>query len=183
MALLLKEKYKKEIAPALKEKFGIKNVMRIPRVDKIVINMGVGKAASENNIKLLDAAMNDLALISGQRPTMTRAKKSVSNFKIREMQPIGCKVTLRGDRMYQFMERLFWVALPRIRDFRGLPSRSFDGRGNYTMGLKEQIIFPEINFESVQSLHGMDITFSTTAGNDEEGRELLKLLGMPFRQN
>jgi large subunit ribosomal protein L5 len=183
MGSLLKEKYKKEIAPALKQKFGIKNVMRIPRVEKIVINMGVGKAASENNIKLLDAAMHDLSLITGQKPSMTRSKKAISNFKIRENQPIGCKVTLRGDRMYQFMERLFWVALPRIRDFRGVPSRSFDGRGNYTLGLKEQIIFPEINFENVQSLHGMDITFSTTASDDEQGRELLKLLGMPFRQN
>ena len=183
MGSLLKEKFNKEIAPALKQKYGIKNVMQIPRVDKIVINMGVGKAASENNIKLLDAAMADLALISGQKPMMTRAKKSVSNFKIREQQPIGCKVTLRGERMYHFMERLFWVALPRIRDFRGVPARSFDGRGNYTMGLKEQTLFPEINFDGVQSLHGMDITFSTTASNDEEGRELLKLLGMPFRQN
>jgi large subunit ribosomal protein L5 len=183
MASFLKDRYKKEIIPALMSKFSIKNPMKVPKVEKVVINMGVGKAASENNIKLLDAAMADLGLISGQKPSMTRSKKSVSNFKIREGQPLGCKVTLRGDRMFHFMERLFNVALPRIRDFRGVPSRSFDGRGNYTLGLKEQIIFPEINFDNVQSLHGMDITFSTTAANDEEGRELLKLLGMPFRQN
>ncbi len=183
MASFLKDKYKKEIIPALMSKFDIKNPMRVPKVEKVVINMGVGKAASENNVKLLDAAMQDLSLITGQKPGMTRSKKAISNFKIREGQPIGCKVTLRGDRMYQFMERLFIIALPRIRDFRGVPARSFDGRGNYTLGLKEQIVFPEINFESVQTLHGMDITFSTTARNDEEGRELLKLLGMPFRQN
>jgi len=183
MGALLKDKYKKQIIPALMDRFSIKNPMRVPKVEKVVINMGVGKAASENNVKLLDAAMKDLGLITGQKPGMTRAKKSVSNFKIREGQPIGCKVTLRGDRMYHFMERLFTVALPRIRDFRGVPTRSFDGRGNYTLGLKEQIIFPEINFDNVQSLHGMDITFSTTASTDEEGRELLKLLGMPFRQN
>jgi len=183
MASFLKDKYKKEIIPALMSKFAIKNPMQVPKVEKVVINMGVGKAASENNIKLLDAAMQDLAMIAGQKPSMTRSKKAISNFKIREGQPIGCKVTLRGERMFHFMERLFNVALPRIRDFRGVPSRSFDGRGNYTLGLKEQIIFPEINFDNVQSLHGMDITFSTTASNDEEGRELLKLLGMPFRQN
>jgi large subunit ribosomal protein L5 len=183
MASYLKDKYKSDVIPSLKVKFGIKNPMRVPKVEKIVINMGVGKAASENNIKLLDAAMQDLAMISGQKPYMTRSKKSVSNFKIREGQPIGCKVTLRGERMYHFMERFFSVALPRIRDFRGLPTRSFDGRGNYTVGFKEQIIFPEINFENVQALHGMDITFATTARTDEEGRELLRLLGMPFRQN
>ncbi len=183
MASYLKDKYKSDVIPSLKAKFGIKNPMRVPKVEKIVINMGVGKAASENNIKLLDAAMQDLAMISGQKPYMTRAKKSVSNFKIREGQPIGCKVTLRGERMYHFMERFFAVALPRIRDFRGLPTRSFDGRGNYTVGFKEQIIFPEINFENVQALHGMDITFATTARTDEEGRELLRLLGLPFRQN
>ncbi len=183
MASILKEKYKNEIAPALAKKFGLKNVMRIPKVEKVTLNICVGKAASENNIKLLDAAVEDLKAITGQKPAITRAKIAISNFKIRADQPLGCKVTLRGERMYQFMERLFMVTLPRIRDFRGVPSRSFDGRGNYTLGLKEQIIFPEINFESVQSIHGMDITFTTSAKTDEEGRELLRMLGMPFRSN
>ena len=141
----------------------------------------MGKAASENNIKLLDMAAEELGLITGQKPAITKSKKAISNFKLRANQPLGCKVTLRGDRMFQFMERLFMVAFPRIRDFRGVPTRSFDGRGNYTLGLKEQIIFPEINFDSVQSLHGMDITFATSASNDEQAKELLKLLGMPFR--
>jgi large subunit ribosomal protein L5 len=181
MSTILKEKYKKEIMPALMKKFDIQNVMRAPKVEKIVINICVGKAASENNIKLLDTAMEELGLIAGQKPAITRSKKAISNFKLRANQPLGCKVTLRGDRMFQFMERLFMVAFPRIRDFRGVPTRSFDGRGNYTLGLKEQIIFPEINFDSVQSLHGMDITFATTARTDEEAKELLKLLGMPFR--
>lgn len=183
MSTILKEKYQKEVAPALMKKFGIRNIMRVPKVEKITVNICVGKAASENNIKLLDAAVEDLKAITGQKPAVTRAKIAISNFKIRADQPLGCKVTLRGDRMYQFMERLFMVSLPRIRDFRGVPSRSFDGRGNYTLGLKEQIIFPEINFENVQSIHGMDITFTTSARNDEEGRELLRLLGMPFRAN
>jgi large subunit ribosomal protein L5 len=178
---LLKEKYSKEIVPALMQKFGIKNIMQVPKVEKVVINVCVGKAASENNIKLLDVAANELGLISGQKPAVTRSKKAISNFKIRAQQPLGAKVTLRGTRMFQFMERLFMVAIPRIRDFRGVPTRSFDGRGNYTLGLKEQIIFPEINFDNVQSIHGMDITFATTAKNDEQARELLKLLGMPFR--
>jgi len=181
MATILGEKYKKEIMPALMKKFDIRNVMRAPKVEKIVINICVGKAASENNIKLLDTAMEELGLIAGQKPAITRSKKAISNFKLRANQPLGCKVTLRGERMFQFMERLFMVAFPRIRDFRGVPTRSFDGRGNYTLGLKEQIIFPEINFDSVQSLHGMDITFATTARTDEEAKELLKLLGMPFR--
>jgi large subunit ribosomal protein L5 len=183
MASILKEKYKNEIAPALMKKFGLKNTMRVPKVEKITLNICVGKAASENNIKLLDAAVEDLKLITGQKPAVTRAKIAISNFKIRADQPLGCKVTLRGERMYHFMERFFMITLPRIRDFRGVPARSFDGRGNYTLGMKEQIIFPEINFDSVQSIHGMDITFTTTAKTDEEGRELLKLLGMPFRTN
>lgn len=178
---ILKEKYNKEIVPVLMKKFEIKNIMKVPRVEKIVINICVGKAASENNIKLLDNAVEELALISGQKPAITRSKKAISNFKLRAHQPLGCKVTLRGDRMFQFMERLFMVAIPRIRDFRGVPSRSFDGRGNYTLGLKEQIIFNEINFDNVQSIHGMDITFATSAENDEQAKELLKLLGMPFR--
>jgi len=181
MTTILKEKYVKEVAPTLMKKFDIKNVMQIPKVDKIVINVCVGKAASENNIKLLDMAVDELSLISGQKPTITRSKKAISNFKIRADQPLGCKVTLRGDRMFQFMERLFMVTFPRVRDFRGVPTRSFDGRGNYTLGIKEQIIFPEINFENVQSIHGMDITFATTAKTDEQAKELLRLLGMPFR--
>jgi large subunit ribosomal protein L5 len=180
---ILKEKYSKEIVPALMKKFEIKNVMRVPKVKKIVINVCVGKAASENNIKLLDMAVEELTMISGQKPAVTRSKKAISNFKLRANQPLGAKVTLRGIRMFQFMERLFMVAFPRIRDFRGVPTRSFDGRGNYTLGLKEQIIFPEINFDNVQSIHGMDITFATNAENDEQAKELLKLLGMPFRNN
>jgi large subunit ribosomal protein L5 len=181
MTTILKEKYVKEIAPTLMKKFEIKNAMQIPKVDKIVINVCVGKAASENNIKLLDMAVDELSMITGQKPTITRSKKAISNFKIRADQPLGCKVTLRGDRMFQFMERLFMITFPRVRDFRGVPTRSFDGRGNYTLGLKEQIIFPEINFENVQSIHGMDITFATTAKTDEQAKELLRLLGMPFR--
>ncbi|MGH7738794.1 MAG: 50S ribosomal protein L5 [bacterium] len=180
---ILKEKYTAEIIPALMKKFGIENSMRVPKIQKVVLNICVGKAASENNIKLLDMAVEELGLITGQKPAVTRSKKAISNFKLRADQPLGCKVTLRGDRMYQFLERLFMVALPRIRDFRGVPTRSFDGRGNYTLGLKEQIIFPEINFENVQSIHGMDITFATTARTDEEARELLRLFGMPFRNN
>lgn len=178
---ILKEKYSKEIIPNLMKKFEITNVMQVPKVEKIVINVCVGKAASENNIKLLDMAVEELTLISGQKPAITRSKKAISNFKLRANQPLGAKVTLRGDRMFQFMERLFMIAFPRIRDFRGVPTRSFDGRGNYTLGLKEQIIFPEINYENVQSIHGMDITFATTSKNDEQAKELLKLLGMPFR--
>jgi large subunit ribosomal protein L5 len=183
MATILKDKYSKEIVPALMKKFEIKNIMQAPKVEKIVINVCVGKAASENNIKLLDMAVEELTAISGQKPAVTRSKKAISNFKLRANQPLGAKVTLRGDRMYQFMERLFMVTFPRVRDFRGVPTRSFDGRGNYTLGLKEQIVFPEINFDSVQFMHGMDITFATSAKNDEQARELLKLLGMPFRNN
>ena len=178
---ILKDKYSKEVIPALMQKFGIKNVMQVPKVEKIVINVCVGKAASENNIKLLDMAVDELTAITGQKPAITRSKKAISNFKLRANQPLGAKVTLRGDRMFQFMERLFMVTFPRIRDSRGISTRSFDGRGNYTLGLKEQIIFPEINFESVQSIHGMDVTFATSAKNDEEAKELLRLLGMPFR--
>lgn len=183
MASVLKEKYRNEISPALMKRFGYVNVMQVPRVEKIVVNVGVGEAASQNNIKLLDAVQEEISLITGQKPSITRSKKSISNFKLRANQPVGCRVTLRGDRMYHFMERLFGVALPRIRDFRGVSPKGFDGRGNYTLGLKEQIIFPEIHFDKVQRIHGMDVTFVTTAGNDEEGRELLRLLGMPFRQN
>lgn len=175
----LKEKYVSEIAPALQQKFAYKNVMQIPHVEKIVINMGVGEAIS--NSKVIDAAVGDLMKITGQRPVVTRAKKSIAAFKLRAGMPIGVKVTLRGDRMYEFIDRLFNVALPRVRDFRGITPKSFDGRGNFTLGLKEQIIFPEIEYDKIDKIRGMDVVFVTTAKSDEEARELLKLLGMPFR--
>lgn len=176
----LKEKYEKEVVPALREKFGYKSIMEVPKIEKIVINMGVGDA--KDNSKLLDAAVNDLTLITGQKAIVTRAKKSVANFKIRQGMPIGCKVTLRGAKMYEFTDKLFNVALPRVRDFKGVSNKAFDGRGNYTLGVKEQLIFPEIEYDKVEKLRGMDIVFVTTAKTDEEARELLKLLGMPFAQ-
>jgi len=176
----LKEYYRKEVIPLLSKKFSYKNPWEAPRLDKIVINMGVGDAIQ--NPKLLDAAMDDLTLIAGQRPVITRAKKSISNFRLRAGMAIGCKVTLRGERMYEFWDRLVNVAIPRIRDFRGLLVKSFDGRGNYTLGIKEQVIFPEINFDKVEKLGGMDITIATTARTDEEALELLAALGMPFRR-
>jgi large subunit ribosomal protein L5 len=162
------------------ERFGYKNKLQVPRLEKIVINMGVGDAITDQ--KLMDAAVNELSQISGQRPSVRRARKSIANFKLREKQPIGCMVTLRGARMYEFYDRLVNVAVPRIRDFRGLNPRSFDGRGNYSMGLTEQIIFPEINIDKVGKIRGMDVTIVTTAQSDEEGRELLRLMSMPFRQ-
>jgi len=174
----MKDKYLNEVAPAMMEKFGYKNVMEIPKVEKVVINMGVGEAVG--NPKVLDAAVNDLMMIVGQRPIVTRAKKSIAAFKIREGMPIGTKVTLRGGRMYEFLDKLINVALPRVRDFRGISPRSFDGRGNYTMGIKEQLIFPEIEYDKVDKIRGMDIIVVTTANTDEEARELLKLMGMPF---
>ncbi|HOQ01323.1 MAG TPA: 50S ribosomal protein L5 [Acetivibrio clariflavus] len=177
----LKEKYINEVAPALMEKFKYKSVMQIPKLEKIVLNMGVGDV--KENPKALDAAVNDLALITGQKPIVTKAKKSVAAFKIRQGMNIGCKVTLRGDRMYEFADRLLNIALPRVRDFRGVPANSFDGRGNYSLGIKEQLIFPEIDYDKVEKVRGMDITFVTTAKTDEEARELLKLLGMPFSQS
>ena len=176
----LKARYTSEILPKLKQEFGMKSAMRVPRLEKIVINMGVGDAIQD--AKLLDAAVNELTQISGQKPSVRRAKKAISNFKLREGLPIGCKVTLRGARMFEFYDRLINVAVPRIRDFRGVNPRSFDGRGNYTMGLTEQIIFPEINYDKVAKVRGMDVTIVTTARTDEEGRELLKLMNMPFRQ-
>lgn len=176
----LKEKYKNEVVPALKEKFKYKNIMQVPRLEKVVINMGVGDV--KENPKALDAAVNDLALISGQKPIITKAKKSVAAFKVRQGMNIGCKVTLRGDRMYQFVDKLFNVALPRVRDFRGVSPNSFDGRGNYSLGIREQLIFPEIDYDKVEKVRGMDITFVTTAKTDEEARELLLLLGMPMNQ-
>ncbi len=175
----LKEKYIKEIIPDFMKRFGFKNVMQVPKLDKVVVNIGVGDAIQ--NIKLLDAAMQDLTLITGQKPGTRRAKKAISNFKLKAGMPIGCRVTLRKNRMYEFMDRLVNVAIPRIRDFRGTPSDSFDGRGNYTLGIKEQIIFPEIDYDKIEKIRGMNISIITTAKTDEMGYELLKALGMPFR--
>lgn len=174
----LKEKYLKEVVPALTEQFGYKNVMEIPKIEKVVINMGVGEAVG--NPKVLDSAVADLTLIAGQKPVLTRAKKSLAAWKLREGMPIGAKVTLRGERMYQFMDKFMNVALPRVRDFRGISAKAFDGRGNYSLGLKEQLIFPEIEYDKVDKLRGMNIIVVTTAKTDEEARALLKLMGMPF---
>ena len=174
----MKEFYKNDVAPALMKKFGYKSVMQIPKLDKIVINVGCGEA--RDNAKVIDAIMIDLAAITGQRPIVCKAKKSVANFKLREGMNIGVKVTLRGDRMYEFLDRLFNVALPRVRDFRGINANSFDGRGNYNMGIKEQLIFPEIEYDKIDKVRGMDICFVTTAKTDEEARELLTLMGAPF---
>ena len=176
----LLKKYNEEIAPAMQAKFNYKSSMEIPHLDKIVINMGVGDATS--NSKLIEAAVADLTAIAGQKPVITKAKKSIAVFKVREGQEIGCKVTLRGARMYEFLSKLVNVALPRVRDFRGVSAKAFDGRGNYTLGVKEQLIFPEINYDKVVKVRGMDIVIVTTAKNDEEGRELLKLFGMPFEK-
>ena len=176
----LRDTYENEIKKALTDKFGYKNVMQVPRLEKIVINMGVGEA--KENSKVLESAVKDLTTISGQKPVITKAKKSVANFKLREGMPIGCKVTLRGERMYEFTDRLVNLALPRVRDFRGVSAESFDGRGNYALGIKEQIIFPEIEYDKVDKVRGMDIIFVTTARTDEEARELLRLFGMPFKR-
>lgn len=176
----LQEKYNNEIKNSLAEKFKYKSVMEIPKIEKIVLNMGVGDAVS--NSKLLDAAVEDLAVITGQKPILTKAKKSIATFKLREGMPIGCKVTLRGEKMYDFLDKLISVSLPRVRDFRGISAKSFDGRGNYTLGIKEQLIFPEINYDKVVKLRGMDIVIVTTAKTDEESRELLGALGMPFKK-
>lgn len=179
MTSRLQEKYMKEVAPALMEKFNYKNVMEIPKIDKIVINMGIGDA--KENPKGLEKAVEEMELIAGQKPVITRAKKSIAAFKLREGANVGCKVTLRNDKMYDFAYKLFNVSLPRVRDFRGLPNNSFDGKGNYSLGIKEQVIFPEIEYEKIDKIRGMDIIFVTTANSDEEAKELLKLLGMPFR--
>ena len=176
---VLREQYEKEVVPALMKKFGYKSVMQVPRLNKIVINIGLGD--TKDNPKSLENAMNDLAQITGQRPMITKAKKSIAAFKLREGAHVGCKVTLRADKMYDFAYKLFNVALPRVRDFRGVSANSFDGRGNYSMGLKEQLVFPEIEYDKVDKLRGMDIIFVTTAETDEEAKELLKLLGMPFK--
>jgi len=174
----LKEFYRKEVIPALMKEFGYRNVMEVPRLKKVVVNVGVGEALQD--AKALDHAVQDIATITGQRPIVTRAKKSIAGFKLRAGMPIGVKVTLRGDRMYDFLDRLFNVALPRRRDFRGVSPDSFDGRGNYTLGLREQLVWPEINYDSIDKVRGMEITIVTTAKTDEEGRRLLELLGMPF---
>lgn len=176
----LKEKYEKEVVPALMEKFNYDNIMQVPVVEKIVINMGVGDAVQ--NSKVLDNAVEELTAISGQKPVITRAKKSIAGFKLREGMPIGTKVTLRQERMYEFLDKLISVSLPRVRDFRGISSKSFDGRGNYTLGVREQLIFPEVDYDKVSKVRGMDIVIVTTAKTDEEGRELLTLLGMPYRK-
>ena len=181
MATRLKEKYTAEVVPALQQKFGYKNVMEIPKLAKIVINMGLGDC--KDNPKSLESAVADMATIAGQKPVITKARKSVANFKVREGMNVGCKVTLRGARMYEFADKLFSIALPRVRDFRGVSAKSFDGRGNYAMGVKEQLMFPEIDYDSIDKIRGMDIIFVTTANTDEEAQELLRLLGMPFEQN
>ena len=178
MSSRLKETYSNEIVAAMTAKFGYKNIMQVPKLDKIVINMGVGEA--KENAKTLESAVRDLEIIAGQKVVVTRAKKSVANFKLREGMPIGCKVTLRGDKMYEFADRLINLALPRVRDFRGVSADSFDGRGNYALGIKEQLIFPEIEYDKVDKVRGMDIIFVTTAKTDEEARELLRLFNMPF---
>ncbi|MGE5481747.1 MAG: 50S ribosomal protein L5 [Bacteroidota bacterium] len=179
MAPRLKELYQKEVLPALMKRFGYESIMQVPKLDKVVVNMGVGEAVQ--NPKALEAAMEQLAAITGQKPKLTRARKSIAAFKIREGMPIGCMVTLRGDRMYYFLDKLINVALPRIRDFHGVSPKSFDGRGNYALGLKEQLIFPEIDYDKIDQVRGMDVIIGTTARTDEEALELLRLLGVPFR--
>ncbi|HAA90120.1 MAG: 50S ribosomal protein L5 [Thermoanaerobacterales bacterium 50_218] len=177
----LKERYRSEVVPQMMKKFNYKNVMQVPKLEKIVINMGVGEAIQ--NPKALEGAVADLTLISGQRPVITKARKSIAAFKLRKGMKIGCKVTLRGDRMYDFFEKLVNVVLPRVRDFRGVSPRSFDGRGNYSLGLREQVVFPEIDYDKIDKIRGMDITVVTTAKTDEEARALLSLMGMPFRES
>jgi len=175
----LKNKYNSEVVPSMMQKFGYKNIMQVPRLEKVILNMGVGEAIQ--NAKAIDAAVNDLMVITGQRPVITKAKKSIAAFKLRAGMTVGCKLTLRGSRMYEFVDKLVNVALPRVRDFRGVSLKSFDGRGNYAMGIREQLIFPEIEYEKIDKVRGMDIIFVTTAKTDEEARELLRLMGMPFQ--
>ena len=175
----LRDRYREEIAPALKERFEIQNPMRIPKLNKIVVNMGVGEAAQDS--RRLDGAMEDLARITGQKPQLRRARKSIAGFKIRDGMPVGARVTLRGERMWEFLDRLINIALPRVRDFRGISPRSFDGRGNFALGLREQTIFPEVSYDSIDTTRGLDVAVVTTAESDEEARELLRMLGMPFR--
>lgn len=180
MAARLRERYEKEVRPGLMKELGFKNPMQVPRLEKIVVNMGLGEAI--NNGKIIDASVEQLAAITGQKPVVTKARKSIANFKLRQGQSIGAMVTLRGDRMYEFLDRLVSVALPRVRDFKGVSPKAFDGKGNYTLGVREQIIFPEINYDKVERIKGLNITVVTTARNDEEGRALLRHLGVPFRQ-
>ena len=177
----IKKLYTEEVAPALFKKFEYKSTMQIPKIEKIVVNVGLGEA--KDNPKVIEAAVSDLAIITGQKPIVTKAKKSIANFKLRQGMSIGAKVTLRGEKMYEFIDRLFNVALPRVRDFRGINPNAFDGRGNYTLGIKEQLIFPEIEYDKIDKIRGMDIVFVTTAKSDEEGRELLTLLGAPFTRS
>ena len=176
----LHDRYRNDVVPALTKRFGYTNTMAVPRVSKVTLNIGMGEASA--NVKLLDTAAAELGQIAGQKPVITRAKKSIANFKVRKGMPIGCMVTLRGEQMYEFLDRMTSVVLPRVRDFKGLPPNSFDGRGNYTLGLRDQLVFPEIDYTRVDKIKGMNITITTTARSDEEGRELLKLLGVPFRQ-
>ncbi len=176
----LKEIYRNKVVPELMKEFGYKNIMQVPKLEKIVINMGLGEAVRD--IKVIDSAMKDLSAITGQKPVVTRAKKSIASFKLRAGMPIGCKVTLRGARMYEFLDRLINFAMPRIRDFKGVSDKGFDGKGNYTLGIKEQIIFPEVDYDKVDKIRGMNITINTTANTDEEGKALLKQLGMPFKK-
>ena len=180
MAARLKEMYKEKVYPALKEQFNYDNVMMIPKLEKVTLNMGLGEA--KENAKLLEGAVNEIALITGQRPVVTKARKSIANFKVRQGMPVGAKVTLRVDSMYEFIDKLFNIALPRVRDFKGVSKNSFDGRGNYSMGIKEQLIFPEINYDKVDTIKGMNIVFTTTAKTDEEAQALLAGLGMPFEK-
>jgi large subunit ribosomal protein L5 len=175
----LKQHYQENVAPALRERFGYKSVMQVPKIEKVIVNMGVGEATQDP--KVLDGAVTDLTTITGQKPIITRAKRSISAFKLRKGVPIGTCVTLRGDRMYDFLDRLFNVALPRVRDFRGIPSKSFDGRGNFSLGIREQLIFPEIDYDKVEKIRGMNVTIVTSAETDEQARGLLELMGMPFR--
>lgn len=175
----LQEQYKAEIVPRLKEKFGYRNVMQVPRLSKIVVNMGLGDAIE--NVKVIETAADEIAIITGQKPVVTKARKSIANFKLREGVPIGVMVTLRRDRMYHFLDKLIAIALPRVRDFKGVSPRGFDGRGNYTLGIREQIMFPEVNYDKIDKIRGMNITIVTTARTDEEGLELLRLVGIPFR--
>ena len=175
----LKDKYRNDVVQAMMQKFGYKNVMQVPKLEKVIINMGLGEAIQ--NSKIIDAAVGDLMIITGQKPVVTKAKKSIAAFKLREGMSVGAKVTLRGERMYEFVDKLFNIALPRVRDFRGISPKSFDGRGNYSMGVREQLIFPEIEYDKIDKVRGMDIIFVTSAKTDEEAREMLKLMGMPFR--
>ena len=180
MTARLRETYKNDVFPALKEQFGYKNVMQVPKLEKVTLNMGLGEA--KENAKVLESAVQEIALITGQRPVVTKARKSIANFKVRQGMPVGAKVTLRGDNMYEFVDKLFNIALPRVRDFKGVSKNSFDGRGNYSMGIKEQLIFPEINYDKVETIKGMNIVFTTSAKTDEEAQALLAGLGMPFEK-